>query len=324
MATQNYSDLEPVTDNEIVRQLIGQMESGVAPWRKPWADSAAGVIIGSSVHDGAMWPSNLRAPKVPFGVFNGTMLLARASSKRYRTNLWVPLEVVAELGVRVVDDDDRPTAIQRFHQYEAYSGSQSGIRLVYNIDQIDDCEKSLGLAFFEKRHADSVRMQFKRSKKLLERLKVNHSLQIVRDNRAAYTPSWDVVMMPDIEQFAAAAETAEPQEREAEANYWATMWHEVVHWTGHPNRLDRDHHVRWGDKIYAFEELIAELGAAFLCASLGINGELQHESYLDSWCRALKQDSVRSLWEASAYAAAAKDFILEKGEPRQDSPLFGV
>ena len=300
MAIQHDSSTEPVTDNEILQDIIEQMEDGVSPWRNPWSDSAAGVVIGSAVHDGAMWPSNLRAPKTPYGVFNGVILLARASKEGYRTNLWVASEVVSKLRARIVDENDRPTAIQRYREYEPYRGSLVGIRLVYNVDQIVDCEKSLGLTFFNQRRAGTAHIQFERSEKHLVRLTKKHSLRIVKENRAAYAPSWDVVIMPDIDQF------------ETEASYWATLWHEVVHWTGHYTRLNRDRHVRWGDKIYAFEELVAEIGAAFLCAHFGINGVLQHESYLDSWCRALKQDRIRSLWEASAFATAAKDFILAK------------
>ena len=153
----------------------------------------------------------------------------------------------------------------------------------------------------------------KRSQSLLERLVDRHSLQIVHENRAAYSPSWDIVMMPSINQFKIAL-TGSDDDRDGVARYWATLWHEVVHWTGHPSRLNRERHRRWGDRRYAFEELIAELGAAFLCAHLGIDGELQHESYLDSWCRALSQDRARSLWTASRYASAGKDFVLSRGE----------
>ena len=300
MTVQNESDKEFVTDKEILQEIIRRMEDGVMPWRRPWSDSAEAVIVGSEIHDRAMWPSNLRAPKIPYGVFNGTILLARASQCNYRTNLWIASEVASGLGARIVDDDNRPTAIQRYRKYEA------GVRLVYNIDQIVDCETSLGLALIAKRRTDAANIQFEQSKKRLDRLRSEHSIQIVKDNRAAYAPSWDVVMIPDNDRF------------ETEASYWATLWHEIVHWTGHDTRLNRDRHARWGDKDYAFEELVAELGAAFLCAHFGINGELQHESYLDSWCRALKEDRVSSLWAASTRATEAKDFLLAstKGLPR--------
>ena len=321
VSQDGFASIKPVTDKEIVKHIISQLKKGVPPWRKPWADSATGVIIGSVAYDGARWPSNVRAPAIPYGVFNGAILLAQASRKRYRTNLWITEEVVGDLDARVVDKDNRPTAIERYHQYEPHWKPTPHTKLVYNIDQIVDCEKSLGLAFFNRKRSTNPKTQFKRSKKLFDRLVKDHGLEIVTENQAAYVPSWDVVLMPDIQNFSMTAST-KSQAGTAEANFWATLWHEVIHWTGHPKRLDRDRHVRWGDKIYAFEELIAELGAAFLCANLGIHGEMQHESYLDSWCRALEQDPGRSLWAAAEYASAAKDFVLKKPEAKHDVSLF--
>ena len=306
----------PVTDAEILGQIIEQMERGVQPWRKPWADSASGVIIGSLRHDRAMWPSNLRAPKTPYGLFNGTILLGRASERGYRTNLWITRDVVRDLGVKIAKFDDRPTAIQRYREHEAYRGSYEGVRLVYNIDQISNCERALGLTFYDKQPSKAGPAKYRRSKALLDRLRNECALVVVHANRAAYAPSSDVVMMPSREQFQAPL-GAESQRQKAEANYWATMWHEVVHWTGYPSRLDRIRCARWGDEIYAFEELVAELGAAFLCAHLGINGEMQHESYLDSWCRVLKKDRVRALWEAASHAAQARDFVLPDRKPKK-------
>ena len=303
--------MRPLTDEDILKDIIEQMEKGVLPWRRPWSESVNLVVIGSLQHAATKWPSNLRAPKVPFGVFNGMLLLTQAMKRGYRTNLWIAGHVVTDLGASLVDDDDRPVAIQRYwDEYSPYHRSQSGLRLVYNIDQVNDCEKTLGLTILERKGpADKIR--YERSQKLLETLIERHSLLVIHDSQAAYSPSWDVVMMPDVSQFNVDV-TNSKLDPDNEARYWATLWHEVVHWTGHTSRLSRERHQRWGDKKYAFEELIAELGAAFLCAYLGIDGELQHESYLDSWCRALKQERTLPLWAASKYATAAKEFVLSK------------
>lgn len=307
--------MNPPTDEEILRDIIEQMESGVLPWRRPWSKSANAVVVGSVSHDANRWPSNLRAPRVPYGIFNGTILLARASKCRYRTNLWVTSRVIEELGAKIVDNDPQPTAIQSYA--DAYEDSQrpaGRARLVYNIDQVEECEKTLGLTFLERAPA-THEVRYKRSESLRNRLAKNRSLTIVHEaDRAAYSPSWDVVMLPDMQQFHALGRNSD-QQGDGEANYWATLWHEVIHWTGHPSRLHRDRHHSWGDKIYAFEELIAELGSAFLCAHLGVDGELQHESYLDSWCRALKHDSVQSLRSACKYASQAKGYVLDKQKP---------
>ena len=307
--------MRPLTDEDILKNIIEQMEKGVLPWRRPWSETVNLVVIGSLRHTATKWPSNLRAPKVPFGVFNGTLLLTQAMKMRL-PNEFVDCETRSRgfrMRVSFVMTVDRPVAIQRFwDEYSPYDGSQSGVRLVYNIDQVKDCEKALGLTILE-RKGPTEKKRYVSSQKLLGVLTERHSLKVVHDNRAAYSPSWDVVMMPHVSQFNVGV-TNSDLDPDSEARYWATFWHEVIHWTGHTSRLNRERHRQWGDKIYAFEELIAELGAAFLCANLGIDGELQHESYLDSWCQALKQERAQSLWAASKYATAAKDFVLSKGE----------
>ena len=315
-----------VTDQEVLDEIITQMEAGVLPWRKPWSETTRTKVLVGSVTHAPAWPSNLRAPQTPFGVFNGTILLARAARAGYRTNIWVGSEVLEDLQATILADDSRATQIHRYVGLsDSYDASREKTRLVYNLDQVKDCEKALGLTLSE-RKATAPPLRYKKSEKLLRRLEADHSLRIVyNERRAAYSPSSDVVMLPDRLQFLGTqSATTNP---DGDASYWATLWHEVVHWTGHSSRLNRDRHRNWGDQIYAFEELIAELGSAFLCAHLGIEGEMQHASYLDSWCRALKQEKAPSLWEAGAKAAAAKDLVLRKRNrrqsPQQDAMQFG-
>ncbi len=82
------------------------------------------------------------------------------------------------------------------------------------------------------------------------------------------------------------------------------------HWTGHGSRLDRENGKRFGDRAYAFEELVAEMGAAFLCASVGIPYATQHSDYIGDWIRVLKDDK-RAILSAAAKAQAAMDFIFK-------------
>ena len=312
---------DAITDQQVLKDIIKRLENGVLPWRRPWSDRTGDVVIGSMPHSANTWPSNLRAPKVPYGVFNGTILLAHASNCGYRTNLWVPDHVVEELGAAIDQKDASPAALQRLpNEYVDYRDRTSHARLVYNIDQVRDCEKMLGLSFLE-RKSTSRAMRFTQSIRLQRQLESDRGLQIrYASNQAAYYPSWDVVTMPAIEQF---THMAQRDGGDGEANYWATLWHEVIHWTGHGSRLDRAKHRVWGDDRYAFEELIAELGAAFLCAHLGINGDMQHPSYIDSWCRALQKDKIELLWNASVLASKAKDFVLKREKTASDTGLFG-
>ena len=100
---------------------------------------------------------------------------------------------------------------------------------------------------------------------------------------------------------------------ESEEHYHATKLHELVHWSGHKTRLDRDLNNRFGTKAYAAEELVAELGAAFLCAHLGVEGQLRHAGYIDSWLSLLKEDD-RAIFTAASKASAAADYLRSFSE----------
>ena len=128
-----------------------------------------------------------------------------------------------------------------------------------------------------------------------------------RCNSAYYSPDRDTVRMPPFERF-----------RDGEA-YYGMLSHEVTHWTKHPTRLDRDFgRKRFGDDGYAMEELVAELGAAFLCADLGIAPEPREDTaaYIQSWLKVLKNDK-HAIFTAASHAQKASDFLhhtVEKAE----------
>lgn len=128
---------------------------------------------------------------------------------------------------------------------------------------------------------------------------------------AFYAPSKDQIGLPDRERFTS------PE------NYYATAVHELTHWTGHKSRLDRQFSKRFGSDAYAFEELVAELGAAFLSGHLGfVDATIEgHTAYLDSWLRVLKNDKT-AIFTASKQAGLAYNFILEKAgiSAREDRP----
>ena len=97
--------------------------------------------------------------------------------------------------------------------------------------------------------------------------------------------------------------------------YYSTLLHEATHWTGHKSRLARPGITakKTPSKVYAFEELIAEIGSAFLCAEFGIRGDLRHEGYVLSWIRDLEDDS-KAIFKASALAWKARCFLLGEEE----------
>ena len=94
--------------------------------------------------------------------------------------------------------------------------------------------------------------------------------------------------------------------------------HECGHWTGHETRLNRDLKNRFGTRAYAAEELIAEFSAAFLCAHLGIKGELRHAGYLSSWLELLRHDN-RAVFTAASRAQQAADFLRAFSEQIEDA-----
>lgn len=94
-------------------------------------------------------------------------------------------------------------------------------------------------------------------------------------------------------------------------SYYATLAHECTHWTRHERRLNRDFgRKRFGDEGYAVEELVAELGAAFLSADLGLTPEVRedHAAYIASWIKVLKNDK-RAIFTASSHAQRAADYL---------------
>ena len=124
-------------------------------------------------------------------------------------------------------------------------------------------------------------------------------------SRACYVPTDDVVRMPDEERF------FDTKTQTRTEGYYSTLMHELTHWTGHKNRLARDLAGRFGNEAYAMEELVAELGAAFLCARLTITPEVRadHSQYIANWLQVLKNDK-RAIFSASTQAQLAADYLL--------------
>ena len=128
-------------------------------------------------------------------------------------------------------------------------------------------------------------------------------------NRAFYQPATDTIQLPNFESF-----------RDA-VSYYGVMAHEITHWTGAKTRLDRDLSGRFGNEAYAAEELVAELGAAFLSADLGLTNEPRQDNaaYIATWLKVLKDDK-RAIFTAAAKAQQAADYAhgLQSPEPEPE------
>ena len=132
-------------------------------------------------------------------------------------------------------------------------------------------------------------------------------------NRAYFSPGADYIQIPPCEAFTG-SKTSSPTEA-----FYSTILHELCHWTGGKSRLNRDNHNRFGTEAYAAEELVAEIGAAFACATLHITPELRddHVQYVASWLKILKEDK-RAIFTASAAASRAVEY-LEGLQPKAQS-----
>lgn len=163
---------------------------------------------------------------------------------------------------------------------------------VYNRDQIDESEGALP-DYCPPEVPETER--FQRADDLIAATGANY----VETNaqKCFYVPTLDMVHMPRFDLF------GDP------LDYYRTAFHELTHWTGHKSRLDRDQTGSFGTGNYAFEELIAEFGAAFICGRLGMEYATQHADYIASWLKALKSDK-KFLRQAAQAASKAADLIL--------------
>lgn len=133
----------------------------------------------------------------------------------------------------------------------------------------------------------------------------NADIRHVHGEQAYYHRMEDYIHIPETMDFIMT------QDATATENYYSTLFHELVHWSGAPHRLDRDKAKNNSEKFkYAFEELVAELGAAFLCAQLGISQHPRndHARYIKSWLQAMRNDN-KFVFQASAQSARAVEYL---------------
>jgi antirestriction protein ArdC len=183
-------------------------------------------------------------------------------------------------------DDDREETEHEVHYLKGYT--------VFNVEQIDGLPTQYTTQATPSQPNAEARIARAEHLAASSQATIRHG-----GGRAFYAPQSDLVQLPPFEAF-----------RDAEA-YYATLLHELTHWTAHRSRLARELGKRFGDAAYAAEELIAELGAAFLCAELGVTLEPRddHASYLAIWLKVLRSDQ-RAIFTAASHAQKAAQFLL--------------
>ena len=298
---------------QVTDKIIASIERGVLPWRKPWRDSKRSA--GSPI------PSNASTGRHYNGV-NIMLLWLSAEEQGFNSNRWLTWKQAQAAGGNVRKGEKATMAVF-FKPFEVESTDKSGqpridaqgetlmeqrimLRsiMLFNTEQCDELPERFSSApteILDEESEDSVSVPIFNDIVTVageSGVRVSYSEQ----NRAYYHSLKDQIVLPLRKQFFTAAD------------FYSTLLHELVHATGHHNRLDREGITstsrKFGDPVYAFEELIAELGSAFLCAHLGVYGEVQHDSYIDHWLKILKSDK-KALFRASRMAREASEYLLK-------------
>ena len=277
----------------VTNRIVEDLERGVRPWLKPWnAENAAGRINRPLRHSG-----------LPYQGINILMLWASAEQQGFACPFWLTFQQAKQLGGFVKKGEKGSPVVyaSTFKKKEQGDDGQEVEEEIpflkeYTVFNAEQCE-GLPAHFYQLAEP---------SKEPIERIEHAEAFFAATGadirtggNRAYYANEFDYVQMPPIQAF-----------RDAES-YAGTLAHELTHWTKHPSRLNRDTgRKKWGDEGYAVEELVAELGATFLCADLGIEPEPRedHAAYIASWLKVLKDDK-RAIFTAASMASKAVEFL---------------
>lgn len=279
---------------EVTNRIVEMLEKGVAPWRSP--------ILGQGGVRGRGWPKNLTSSKEYRGV-NVFLLAFTAWTKGYESSYWMTFNQAKAKGGRV-KKGERASLVVFWKWYETKDKrTGEAVRVpvlrhfnVFNAEQVEGVNVPDAVPF-----------------KALDFKPIEEAEKIVRGytdspsiehggSQACYVPTRDVVKMPERERFAS-----------GEA-YYATLFHEFCHSTGHSTRLNRGLDTNlapFGSGDYGREELVAEMGAAFLAGRGGIAPVTVESSaaYLQGWIKVLKGDKRLAVAAAGA-AQKAADWIL--------------
>ena len=303
-ATQANTTPRSDVYERVTARIVAELEQGTRPWLKPW----------SAPTDDRMPLLPLRANGTPYRGVNILLLWGAAFEGGYRSNVWMTYQQAAERGAQVRKGEHGSLVVyaDRFTKTETDDKGQDSEReiafmkgyTVFNVEQIDGLPANL--------YEPPAPIDDGRTVELIAEAEafISQTGATIRHggNRAFYSTKTDHIQMPPPQAF-----------RDAES-YTATKAHELVHWTGHASRNAREFGKRFGDRAYAFEELVAELGSAFLCADLGITPELRedHASYLAHWLKVLKDDK-RAIFAAASHAQKAADYLHSLQASKQDA-----
>lgn len=274
---------------EVTNRIVAALEAGITPWIRPWSV------------DFDPTPINAVSRRSYRGI-NSVLLTLEAQTRGYSRSAWLTYRQATEVGGQVRRGESGTTVI--FYKLADLPHTATVERIeedrranvvpflrsfvVFNIAQIKGLPANLKVkeaqaSWDPHQAADAVLVE--------SRAHIRHG-----GAEAYYSPLDDRIQLPERGCFPNAS------------SYYATALHELVHWTGHAGRLNRNLGRRFGEAAYAMEELVAEMGSAFLCASCYLEGHLRHANYIGNWLQVLKGDK-RAVFAAAAKAQQATDFI---------------
>lgn len=282
--------------DRITDRIIADLEAGVATWKQPW-DSLGAVAL----------PVRLNGE--PYQGINTLMLWATAGERGYRAHRWMTYRQAAALGGQVRKGEASTLVVyygqSQDKREDASAGAEGEGRSfrflkgypVFNVEQIDGLDPE----FYPAEVVIAPERIHDKNPDIEVFLDATGASISWAGDQAYYAPGPDHIRLPEM-----------PLYRDVEQAY-ATAMHELVHWSGAKHRLDREFGKRFGDDRYAMEELVAELGAAFLGAHFGLRPDhiTNHSEYIGHWLRVLKSDN-RAIFTAAGQAQKAVDFILSK------------
>lgn len=280
--------------DEITDKIIAELEAGRVPWVQPWGTEAAKAPLSM--------PRNAASAR-PYSGINVLILWGAVIERGFAGQSWLTFRQALALGGHVrkgergttvvyadrfVPADERRSAREMDEEAQAVPFLKRFT--VFNTDQCDGLPADVATTA----PMPLPGMIEPQVEALIKATGIDFR---IGGNRAFYMPADDYVQVPPPAAY------FEP------INWHRTALHELGHASGHPSRLNRDLGGSYGTKKYAFEELIAELCAAFSCASLGIVPTVRHADYIGSWLEVLREDN-RAIVRAASQASKAADYLL--------------
>ncbi len=280
---------------EVSARIVAELEEGTAPWVKPWSATASQNV-----------PQNAVTNR-PYSGCN-VILLWLACSNGWAAPRFLTYKQAIEAGgnVRRGEHGTKVYFVKQL-QIKDDTSDEADTRLIpmlreYTVFNVEQCENLPDSV----KTGKPMRVRNPDARDALADQFLHSTGADIREGHgeAYYVPSRDFISMPPFEAFKGAD------------LFYNVVFHELTHWTGHKSRLDRDLAKRFGSRGYAAEELIAELGAAFLCAEFGFDGDVRNACYIATWIDLLKADK-RAFFTACNRASRAADYLrgLALGAP---------